>query len=196
MEAIRNNLKVIILFYALILGWWPVRNMSIDTWFALHPTSMTFSYAGLTYVGILYKQLGGYKNTIMHGYMMTAGCLLAAFGIYVIYTNKIILNKVHFTTTHGFYGIVAFIGYISIEIVGGLLLHPNFGLMKTNKLIKTAHRYFGHLIQSLCWYSIVNGFAKLETNNNTRAIFLAPLFLLVITSYKKVLYPTQKAIKK
>lgn len=191
-EAIRGNLKLTVLVYALILGWWPVRNMDFSTWFTYHPTSMTFAFVGLSYVGILYKQMGGYQNTLIHGYFMTFGCLLALFGIWAIYTNKIILEKEHFTTKHGFYGIIAFLGYIFIEIVGGLLLHPNFGLMKTHKYIRKAHKYFGLIVQSLCWYSVVSGFTKLESNENIRIALLSPLFLVVMKLWIQFIYPQEK----
>lgn len=44
------------------------------------------------------KKLGGYTNTKLHGILASLGTMMAAGGFYVIYTQKIMLGKEHFTS--------------------------------------------------------------------------------------------------
>ena len=178
--ALRDNLNLFILMYALILGYWPVRNMSLGTWFMYHPTSMTFSFVGLSLVGVIYKKLGGYHNTKLHGNLLTAGTLLGSFGFYVIYTNKINLGKDHFQSEHALYGLFGYVSYCSSNLVGALALHPDFGFLKTNQLIRKTHKYLSYIIMFVCWYAVVSGFTKMEKDPTTQVALLAPLFLMLV----------------
>jgi hypothetical protein len=70
-------------------------------WFSWHPLAMIVGMIVLAANAALIKKVGGYENTKIHGYMMSGAVALAAFGFYVIYSNKEMSSKAHFTTLHG-----------------------------------------------------------------------------------------------
>ena len=54
----------------------------------------------------------------------------------MIYTNKEALGKEHLTSNHSLIGIASVAGCLGAMIVGGVFLHPDFGIDKTNKTIR------------------------------------------------------------
>ena len=69
-----------------------------------------------------------------HWVILTAAVLSALVGTAAIYYNKHINNKPHFTTWHGYIGIISFI-YFGLQAIGGIvakyprLLLPNFKIV-------------------------------------------------------------------
>ncbi len=59
--------------------------------------------------------------------------LLFLGGLYVIYSNKEMNQKPHFTSNHSLMGIAAVAGCVMAMIAGGVFLHPDFGIDKGNK---------------------------------------------------------------
>jgi len=57
-------------------------------------------------------------------------------GLYVIYRHKEILGKEHLTTAHSLAGIVTMVGTLMASMAGGIFLHPDFGVDKTNQTIR------------------------------------------------------------
>jgi len=55
---------------------------------------------------------------------MSIAIALSAFGLYVIYTNKNMSRKNHFTTTHAKVGLFVLIGFFGVGLFGGVFLHP------------------------------------------------------------------------
>jgi len=60
----------------------------------------------------------------IHGYVMALSAILALGGFLIIYYNKNIHEKPHFTSWHGFFGVVT-LGYISLQVCGGIFLKYN-----------------------------------------------------------------------
>ena len=104
---------------------------------------MILAFIPLTINAILYKKVGGYDNTKIHGILMSLSTLSAGFAFYVIYSNKAMNKRNHFTSLHGQSGGVILVLYLILAVVGFLGLHPDFGLLKTNKTVRAVHKYSG-----------------------------------------------------
>lgn len=114
-------------------------------WFSWHPIFMLISYISIVANATLIKKIGGYENTKIHGYLMSTTIVLASFAWYVIYSNKEAFHKPHLTTIHGKLGAIVMISYFTLGLFGAVFLHPDFGLMRTNKLLRTTHKWFGRI---------------------------------------------------
>eukprot|EP01036_Dinobryon_divergens_P024007 gene24007-32414_t len=125
----------------------------------------------------LKKKIGGYENTKLHGYIMSTATLTASFGFYVIYENKNMARKNHFTTIHAQLGLAVFIGFIALGVFGGVVLHPDWGLFKSNKLYRSLHKWGGRALLSLSWFICILGFAKMESNILKQIAFSLPLLI-------------------
>jgi Eukaryotic cytochrome b561 len=68
--------------------------------------------------------------------------MCSAGGLYAIYKNKENHGSQHWTTTHAMAGVACILSCIGLGLVGGIVLHPDFGIDKTNKTI----RYVGGLL--------------------------------------------------
>jgi hypothetical protein len=152
-----NTLKWPLLMYGLIGG------LTIGTfpgkwiWFSWHPLCMLLAYVSLAANASLIKKIGGYENTKMHGYMMSGAIAIASFGFYVIYSNKEMAGRQHFMTLHGQMGVAVMVNYFGIGAFGALALHPDFGIMKTNKTLRTAHKLAGRAATAAAWTCCVLG---------------------------------------
>ena len=58
----------------------------------------------------------------------------------------------HFTSLHGQSGGVILVLYLILAVVGFLGLHPDFGLLKTNKTVRAVHKYSGTYIIAYILY--------------------------------------------
>lgn len=144
-------------------------------WYSWHPFFMIVGFAPLATVAILYKKVGGYENTKLHGILMTLSTLAASFAFYVIYSNKNTYNKPHFTSTHGQSGLAIMISYWSLAMVGFLGLHPDFGFMRTNKTVRMVHKRFGQVVSVSAWLSCIFQFMKMVPSVFTQILLVAPL---------------------
>ena len=160
---------IAVIYIASIAGSWPL------PWFYWHPIAMTTAFVPLALNAILIKRIGGYENTKMHGILMFISALLAAFAFYVIYTNKSMRNKPHFTSTHGQGGLLCLVLYFGIGLVGFLGLHPDFGFLKTNQNIRFAHKWAGKVAVAIGLLSLIFGFGKVQENIFIQALFGLPL---------------------
>lgn len=118
---------------------------------------MIFGFIGLAVNGAMIKKIGGYDNTVTHGKLMNIGVVIGLFGWYVIYSNKEANGKPHLTTLHGKLGAISMLGYLSLGIVGLLALHPDMGMLKTNKTVRFFHKWLGRGFTALSWYVCVLG---------------------------------------
>ena len=105
-------------------------------YFSWHPLLMTVGFVGMMGSSAITKKLGGYKNTKIHALLASSGLVLALGGLYVIYHNKEIHGKDHITSTHAIFGLVTISGCTMVALAGGIFLHPDFGIDKTNKMIR------------------------------------------------------------
>ena len=154
-------------------------------WFNYHPLLMSFAFVVLSGLATLLKKIGGYENTKLHGLLLAIAFWSSAAGLYVIWSNKEAINKPHFMTTHGQLGLFVIIAYFVLMMVGGLLLHPDFGLeaFKRNPNIRRVHKYFGKFTLALSWYCVYTGYATISissTMNTILAFFLLGLSYFVI----------------
>ena len=127
------------------------------TWFNWHPFLMLLSFVSVSANAALIKKIGGYENTKMHGNLMWVATFLATFAWYVIYSNKEMYGKQHLLSIHGKLGAGVMIGYFGVGIAGGVLLHPDFGIMKTNQTFRFIHKWAGRVLTALAWACCVLG---------------------------------------
>ncbi|CAK9035700.1 EF-hand domain-containing protein [Durusdinium trenchii] len=81
---------------------WPV-------WFWYHPAAMLLGYVVLMGNATLVKKIGGLRATKIHGYLMGAASVAAAFGL------------------------ICLLSTFSMAVAGTGLLDPHIGMMKTSK---------------------------------------------------------------
>ncbi|GMH57700.1 hypothetical protein TrRE_jg1151 [Triparma retinervis] len=129
-------------------------------------------------IGKLYKTLGGYENTKLHGNLSFVGSLCCAGGVWAIYQNKENSSKPHFTSQHSQYA-VYLLGVIVLLLLNGLLgLHPDWGFVKANKLVRSLHHWGGKaLLVGMC-YLCYDGTSKVVRDDQMRLAFGAPLAML------------------
>ena len=73
-------------------------------------------------------------------------------------------------------GLAAFGGCISAGMAGGAFLHPDFGVDKQNKLIRSVHKYLGRSLLFLAWMATLSGLKTLVGDDyKTLVLFAAPL---------------------
>ena len=104
--------------------------------------------------------------------------MLTLGGFYAIYKNKNNWGKDHFTTTHGQAGLAIIISAIGAGLVGGVFLHPDFGMDKTNKSIRYAHKMFARALLMAGWGTAFYGFYTMTQDPVDLAIFGLPLLVL------------------
>jgi hypothetical protein len=98
-------------------------------------------------------------------------------GLYVIYTNKSNNGSEHFTSYHGKAGLSLVICSIGAGMAGGIFLHPDFGVDKTNKQIRFVHKTFARAVISCAWMVAVSGMYTLTTDVMSLAIVAVPLLV-------------------
>jgi hypothetical protein len=108
---------------------------------------------------------------------MFVALLVIFFGYYVIYTNKEMRGKQHLTTTHAQLGAAALAGYLALGIFGSVALHPDFGVLRSNSFVRTAHKYGGRAMTALAWIVCVLGVASMGTSLVFQAAFSVPLLV-------------------
>ncbi|XP_061179166.1 transmembrane reductase CYB561D2-like [Saccostrea echinata] len=89
----------------------------------------------------------------IHGYMMAASLFAAIAGFLVIYYNKQLNNKEHFTTWHGTMGFITLL-WACVQTLGGLLLKYNW-LIKSWK-IRLVDMKLYHATSGLCAFTLVS----------------------------------------
>lgn len=116
---------VVVLFIAFIVYTaWP--GSSLFSW---HPTLMTLAFVGCMFEGLLAFNpesslfFGAARQTkvLFHQVCQICAVVLSLAGFAVIYYNKTLNDKPHFTTWHGFFGIITII-VSSLQSFGGDLV--------------------------------------------------------------------------
>ena len=152
-----NTLKAPLALYSILFGAYMFALPGKYIWFSWHPLFMLLSFVTFAGNAALIKKIGGYENTKMHGNLMMLAVIGALFAWYVIYTNKENFGKPHLTSIHGKLGVGVIVGYIGVGMFGATALHPDFGLMKTNKEVRMMHRWAGRTLTALAWVCCVLG---------------------------------------
>lgn len=145
--------------------------------FSYHPLLMTAGFVGMMGNAAIIKKLGGYSNTKLHGNLAMGGLFLALGGFYVIYKNKENSGKDHFTSNHSIAGLTTLIGSTTVGLAGSILLNPDFGIAKTNKLFRSVHKFGARLIIALGWFTCYSGLSQLTSNYAVIGLYMLPLIL-------------------
>jgi len=148
------------------------------TFFSWHPFLMTIGFYGLMGSAAVTKKLGGYSNTKLHGILSSAGLFCAFGGLYIIYKNKENMGKDHLTTNHALAGIVTVSGCIGAMFAGGVFLHPDFGIDKTNKTIRLAHKWFGRIMIISGWVTAFMGLMQITDEPAHWAMYGVPMGII------------------
>lgn len=138
---------------------------------------MTLGFVGMMGNAAIIKKLGGYRNTKIHGNLAIAGLFLSFAGLYIIYQNKENSKKNHFTSNHSIAGLVTLIGCTMIGLAGAIFLNPDFGIAKTNKTIRKAHKLAGRLFIAIGWFTCYSGLSQLTSNKAVIVFYMLPLLL-------------------
>ena len=72
----------------------------------------------------------------IHGILSWVGIMCSMGGLYAIYKNKENRGAQHFQTTHAMAGLACMLSCVGLGLVGGVVLHPDFGIDKGNKTIR------------------------------------------------------------
>lgn len=144
-------------------------------WYSWHPFFMIVGFVPLAILAILYKKVGGYENTKLHGILMTVSTLCAAFAFYVIYSNKNANRKPHFTSLHGQAGLAIMIAYFGLAVVGFVGLNPDWGMVRTNKTIRAIHKRSGQIVSVSAWLTCIFQFTKMVPSLGVQALLVLPL---------------------
>jgi hypothetical protein len=137
-EGKKNQLVVAFIAFTAILGYLAATQPSGAGWrfFSWHPFLMITGFIGMMGSSAIIKKRGGYANTKMHGILSSTGLMMAFGGLYVIYRNKESMGKDHITTLHALAGIITISAAVGPAVVGGVFLHPDFGIDKTNPMFR------------------------------------------------------------
>jgi hypothetical protein len=130
-------------------------------------------------ISALTKKMGGYTNTKNHGILAMIGSLLSVAGLYAIYSNKELYERPHFTSTHGKIGLGLVLSSMGAGFVGAVFLHPDFGVDKTNKQIRFAHKIFARVVVACAWATAFQGMTKLTESSTKLFLFGLPLLLFL-----------------
>jgi hypothetical protein len=139
---------------------------------------MICGFMGAMGIAAVTKKKGGYTNTKYHGYLSSAGFTLACVGMYIIYRNKDIHGKPHFTSTHAWMGIATMICAFLPAMFGVVFLHPDFGLDKTNKDYRFAHKWFSRTAIVGAYVTGYWGLSKMTQDPMVLATYALPLMIL------------------
>ena len=100
-------------------------------------------------------------------------------GLYSIYTNKNNMGRPHLTSYHSWAGISAAVSSLGLGLVGSIVLHPDFGVDKTNKTIRFAHKMGARVTLALAWGAAFSGLYKMTQDASVLIMFGAPLLVFV-----------------
>jgi hypothetical protein len=103
--------------------------------------------------------------------------MLAWGGYYVIYQNKELSGKAHLTSYHALGGLACLVISTMIGMVGSAFLHPDWGILKTNKTVRWAHKTGARVVIALGWCVAVMGLKQLTGDYITLGVYAAPLIL-------------------
>lgn len=156
-KATFNKLLLPIVAYTALGGLYVSTIPGKWIWFNWHPIAMMGSFVALGANAALIKKIGGLENTRIHGMMSGAATAISMFGWFVIYSNKEMNKRPHLTTIHGKLGVFVLLASLGVGAAGGIFLHPDFGLLKTNKSIRFVHKWAGRLILTAGWACSVLG---------------------------------------
>lgn len=162
--------------------------------FSWHPTLMAIAFCLLMFEGLLvfspHSSLINPKNRVAritwHWVILTAALLAAAVGMGIIYYNKHINNKPHFTSWHGYIGILT-LGYFAMQALGGVVAKYSRQLLPTFKVVdvRLYHVLSGLVVtvlvnMTLCLSMYSNWFTKNIEGSSWYACAFALVFMTIL----------------
>ena len=161
-QPVANALLGAILALTCVASWYiPMMPISTFRWFSYHPLFMLIGTCSFVSSAVI-KKLGGYANTKLHGMLALVGTVAYYVGFYVIWVNKEDNSADHFTTNHSYSGGAALMLVTALLTVGLVALHPDFGALKTHKMVRLLHKSFGALAILLSLYTVYTGVATVS----------------------------------
>lgn len=129
-------------------------------------------------VAAITKKRGGYTNTKLHGMVASLGYFVALGGLYAIYHNKNLYQRPHFASLHGKAGIAILMLTVLPMAAGGIVLHPDWGLDKTNQEVRKIHKLASRILMGASWGTAIYGMYSMTKDPFELAIYAGPLVLL------------------
>mmetsp|Transcript_23805 Transcript_23805/g.33290 ORF Transcript_23805/g.33290 Transcript_23805/m.33290 type:complete len:201 (-) Transcript_23805:443-1045(-) len=178
--AMYGGMVAIFVLFSLGAGY-KVATLSTGAWtqFSWHPFLMTSGMVGMMGISAITKKRGGYLNTKMHGILSWVGLCMALGGLYSVYQYKTDMGQEHFTSAHSIAGAGLLGSCVGAGMVGGIFLHPDFGVDKTNKQIRLIHKMFSRIILILSWVTAFLGLVQLTEEPMTLVAYGVPLMALI-----------------
>jgi hypothetical protein len=68
---------------------------------------------------------------------------------------------------------------MSFAFGAGIFLHPDFGVDKTNQLIRKAHKIASRLVLAIGWVTAIGGLLQLTNDVKVLALYSVPLLALI-----------------
>lgn len=124
------------------------------------------------------KKMGGYTNTKIHGMLASGGYFIALGGLYAIYRNKELLGRPHFTSLHGKGGLALLVLTVPAMMVGGIFLHPDWGIDKTNQDYRKAHKLFARVLMGCSWGTAMYGMYSMTKDPFELLVYGGPIAIL------------------
>ena len=115
----------------------------------------------------------------MHGILGFASILVSLAGLYCIYENKNRNDFSHLKSSHSKIGLGVFLSSVGLGLAGGVFLHPDFGIDKTNKTIRLAHKTASRLTLMMAWFTAFYGVFSMKAEPVILAGYGLPLLALV-----------------
>lgn len=100
-------------------------------------------------------------------------------GLYVVYNHKNLNGRDHLATAHSRAGMGVIVSCIGAGMAGGVFLHPDFGVDKTNQQIRGIHKWFARTALIAAWFTAFLGMTQLTQDEMILALYGVPLILLV-----------------
>jgi hypothetical protein len=112
--------------------------------------------------------------------MMGSGSvLLSCAGVYCIYLNKERNGYGHLKSQHSIAGVGVLCSCIALGMAGGVFLHPDFGVDKTNKTIRLGHKMASRIVLMLAWFTAFSGLQQMIPDKGLMLLpFGIPLLIL------------------
>lgn len=129
--------------------------------FTYHPLLILVALVLITegIADIASQKIVSEKSKSVHGILQGLGFTAMTFGFSVIYYNKDLNSKPHFTTVHGKLGSITFTYMLMQLFMGTLVLYVPalFGGIQRAKSMYTYHRISGYVLLVLLWVTALYG---------------------------------------
>jgi Eukaryotic cytochrome b561 len=125
-----------------------------------------------------YYSLTSLASFQVHAILGWLAIFTAGGGIYCIYRNKELNGYSHLKTTHAWCGVGVAVTFVSLGLAGSIFLHPDFGIDKTNQLIRAAHKWASRATIALAWVTALGGLIQLGAKPWVLVLYALPLLAL------------------